>query len=140
MHRGRPCTRSSRTSRPASRRVGRRSPDRPFRPDRTTGTVGPAGQRERVMRRRVGAGLALWLAEELGSRIGRISTSGRLTEFAIPTPDSGPTGIAGGSDGSLWFTESPGGTEPAAKIGRITTAGVVTEFPVAGTRSANGIV
>src|SRR5437764_110986 len=56
------------------------------------------------------------------------------------TPDSGPTGIAAGSDGSLWFTESPGGLEPVATIGRITTAGVVTEFPVAGTQSANGIV
>jgi len=47
----------------------------------------------------------------------------QITEFPIPTNNSGPGGIAAGSDGALWFTEQ-------TKIGRITTAGVVTEFPL----------
>jgi virginiamycin B lyase len=47
----------------------------------------------------------------------------QITEFPIPTSNSGPTGIAAGSDGAMWFTEK-------TKIGRITTAGVVAEFPL----------
>jgi virginiamycin B lyase len=47
----------------------------------------------------------------------------QITEFPIPTSNSGPEGITAGSDGAVWFTEK-------TKIGRITTAGVVTEFPL----------
>lgn len=49
-----------------------------------------------------------------GQRIGRITTSGVISEFAIPTPNSHPTGIAVGPDGALWFGE---GT--ANNIGRL---------------------
>jgi virginiamycin B lyase len=48
-----------------------------------------------------------------------------INEFPIPTPNSGPDGIAAGPDGALWFTESS-----SDRIGRITTAGAVTEFPI----------
>jgi streptogramin lyase len=41
----------------------------------------------------------------------------------VPTPKSGPTGIAVGADGNLWFTELLGNN-----IGRITPSGVFTEF------------
>jgi len=64
----------------------------------------------------------LWFTEERKNRIGRITTSGEITEFAIPTHDSGPSSIVAGADGHLWFTESRGN-----KIGRITTAGVLSE-------------
>ena len=57
--------------------------------------------------------------------IGRITTSGAITEFDVPTPGSQPYGIAPGPDGNLWFAETGG-----SKIGRITTSGVITEFPV----------
>lgn len=40
------------------------------------------------------------------SKIGRIATDGALTEFAIPTSNSGPKGITAGPDGNLWFVES----------------------------------
>jgi virginiamycin B lyase len=50
----------------------------------------------------------------------------QITEFGLPSPASGPTGIVSGPDGALWFTE-----RNADKIGRITTDGVVTEFPLA---------
>jgi streptogramin lyase len=52
-----------------------------------------------------------------------MTPTGEFTEFPIPTPNSGPTGIATGPDGNLWFTETSAG-----KIGRITTGGTVSEF------------
>jgi streptogramin lyase len=49
-----------------------------------------------------------------------------ITEYAVPTAGSAPTGIAAGPDGALWFTEFSGN-----KIGRMTPDGVVTnEFTV----------
>jgi streptogramin lyase len=75
---------------------------------------------------------ALWFMGVPGE-IGRITTSGVVTEFPVPAlaapPDSvapPPTvnGIVAGPDGALWFAGVPG------EIGRITTSGVVTEFPV----------
>jgi virginiamycin B lyase len=65
----------------------------------------------------------LWFAENGTSKIGRITTSGGITEYATPTANSGPFSITLGSDGALWFTEFNSG-----KIGRITTAGAITEF------------
>src|SRR4051812_10390691 len=62
---------------------------------------------------------ALWFTEG-AQKIGRITTAGALTEFALP---AAPADIAPGPDGALWFTE-----QSAHRIGRITTAGAVTEF------------
>src|ERR1039457_6703155 len=66
----------------------------------------------------------LWFVEHTGNMIGRITTAGVITQFAIPTANSAPYGITLGPDGNLWFTESVG------KIGRITTAGTITEFTI----------
>ncbi len=79
---------------------------------------------------------ALWFTGIPGE-IGRITTAGVVTEFALPAvpPPAGskpgtastpamPTSIAAGPDGALWFTGVPG------ELGRISTAGVVTEFAV----------
>jgi streptogramin lyase len=46
-------------------------------------------------------------------------------QFSIPVSTNRPQWISAGSDGNMWFTESPGG-----KVARITPAGVVTEFTV----------
>ncbi len=74
-----------------------------------TETVGPDG--------------ALWFAEQNGNQIGRIATSGNITEFG---PASGPERITMGPDGNLWFTELFNNA-----IGRIDpTTGVITEFPL----------
>jgi virginiamycin B lyase len=54
-----------------------------------------------------------------------VAGAATITEFPIPTPNSGPVGITAGPDGALWFTEAGTG-----KIGRITTAGTLTEFPI----------
>lgn len=66
----------------------------------------------------------VWFAEENGNRIGRITPSGRITQFSLPEGGA-PFGIAPGPDDDLWFTERAGN-----KIGRITTTGVITEFSI----------
>jgi sugar lactone lactonase YvrE len=66
----------------------------------------------------------LWFTE-FGSggptgKIGRITPSGVVTEFAAPLA-AGALGITAGPDGNLWYARSDG-------VGRITTSGVVTDF------------
>ena len=74
-------------------------------------TVGPDGN--------------LWFTEWFADKIGRITPSGTISQFQIPTALSHPYGITAGPDGNLWFTE-----EHADKIGRITPSGAITEFQV----------
>ncbi len=75
---------------------------------------------------------ALWFADELG-KIGRITTSGTIIEYALPNNDS-PFGIAAGPDGALWFTDFLG------QIGRITASGTVTLQVATPTNTANGFL
>jgi len=64
----------------------------------------------------------LWFTEFFVGKIGRITTSGTVTEF----PAAGnPQFIVAGSDGNLWFPE-----QTTQKIGRMTTAGGFTDFPI----------
>src|SRR5205807_1048117 len=63
--------------------------------------------------------------EEGGNNIGRITTAGVFTEFAIATSSTAPFGIAAGPDGNLWFTEENGNN-----VGRVTTTGIISEFPI----------
>src|SRR5262249_54609439 len=59
----------------------------------------------------------VWFTEQ--NAIGRITTAGAITEFAV----SGASNIVAGPDANLWFTQ------PSA-IGRITPAGQITQFPL----------
>jgi virginiamycin B lyase len=63
----------------------------------------------------VGSDGAMWFAEEVGNRIGRITTSGAMTEY--PTSGS-PYGIAAGPDNTIWFTQSG-----SNQVGQIATSG-----------------
>jgi streptogramin lyase len=73
----------------------------------------------------------LWFTESNANKIGRITASGSITEFATSAE---PGSIVAGPDGALWFTE-PG------KVGRITTAGVVTnEYAIPGAVSGPGVI
>jgi streptogramin lyase len=65
----------------------------------------------------------LWFTEPSSHAIGRITTSGTITEFLI-SGSAQPQGIVAGPDGNLWFTQEAG----HGSIGRITTSGEVSEF------------
>jgi streptogramin lyase len=74
---------------------------------------------------------ALWFTETDANQIGRldptqlrtctVTPTDCITEFPIPTADSGPGAITVGPDGALWFIE-----KTANQIARITTDGKVT--------------
>ncbi|MBJ7600079.1 MAG: hypothetical protein DLM67_00640 [Candidatus Nephthysia bennettiae] len=67
----------------------------------------------------------LWFAES--GKLGRISTSGALREFALPAGHN-PRSIAPGPDGRLWFTEPGNG-----RVGSISTDGAsINEYLLAG--------
>jgi virginiamycin B lyase len=67
------------------------------------------------------AGLAL-----AGASVAQAASVGTLKQFKTPTANSSPSHITEGSDGNLWFTESPN-VDPQ-NIGRITPSGDITEF------------
>jgi len=48
----------------------------------------------------------LWFTETVGNQVGRITTSGTITTFAVPTPGAGGMGIVAGPDNNLWFAEN----------------------------------
>ena len=69
---------------------------------------------------------ALWFAETEAGKIGRMTTSGRVTEFALPLSPLGPTApgeIVAGPDGAMWFTE-----QGANRIGRIEAGATTSDF------------
>ena len=57
--------------------------------------------------------------------IGRITTSGVITQFPVDNTSSQPGGITAGADGALWFTDAS-----TNSIGRMTTSGAVLEYPI----------
>ena len=69
---------------------------------------------------------ALWFTGRYWSLpcgyIGRISTTGSITNFPLPANSSVGL-ITAGPDGALWFTD-------ANNIGRIATTGEITEYPI----------
>lgn len=73
-----------------------------------------------------GADENLWFSDQgtITKAIGRITTSGTITEFSLPAT-SVPRQVRVGADGNIWFTDtSP--TAPA--IGQITPSGTITGF------------
>ncbi|MCC9076240.1 hypothetical protein FKZ61_008970 [Litorilinea aerophila] len=49
---------------------------------------------------------AVWFTQRGANKLGRIDVNSQaLTEYAIPTPNSEPMGIARAPDGTLWFTQ-----------------------------------
>ena len=86
---------------------------------------------------------AMWFSEFGADRIGRVTSSGSITEY--PTSGAGlsagaePSGIVAGPDGDIWFTEYGTG-----RLGAIdpATGKLVGEYPVPAGASSNpqGIV
>jgi virginiamycin B lyase len=89
-------------------------------PDGTGITTGPDG--------------ALWYAVGAG-KIGRMTSSGAVTEYTVPTSGSVLGYIAARSDGAMWFTEIVGN-----KIGRITMAGAITGYALPAIPTPTGVV
>jgi hypothetical protein len=75
-------------------------------------------------------------AEGSGSRVGRITMAGVITEFATPSVNSGPSAIATGPDGNLSFAEQAVGV---THIVLITPTGAITEFPTPSGNQAVGL-
>jgi streptogramin lyase len=69
----------------------------------------------------------VWFTEVVGSRVGKVTPEGRVTDFSTGSgisTDSRPWSIATGPDGNLWFTEESG-----RRIGRLSTQASGKEFP-----------
>ncbi len=76
-----------------------------------------------------GADGALWFVELSGgmdgistdgNRVGRISTSGVVTEFPMPSPAPSAVNLAVGPDRNVWYTQGE-------RLGRVTPDGRITE-------------
>lgn len=65
----------------------------------------------------------IWFTEPGAAQLGRITATGSIREFPVPSPNA-PTGITAGPDGALWFVLNHD------RIGRITLTGSVTAFPM----------
>jgi virginiamycin B lyase len=75
----------------------------------------------------------VWFTEQGSSKIGHWH-AGALSEYATPTANSAPYGIAKGADGNVWFTENASGN--VAKISPSGTS--ATEFST-GHKGATGL-
>ena len=66
----------------------------------------------------------MWFTDGNSSNIGKVTPSGILTEYALPSFGSA-AGMTAGPDGNIWFADYA-----ANEIGKTTTAGVITEYSV----------
>ncbi len=83
----------------------------------------PAGSRLQWLT--LGSDGALWFTDSGANKIGRMSGTGNVTEFSVPTPSAGLTGICQGPDGKLWFLEGA-----ANKVGTVTMSGSFHEYAI----------
>jgi streptogramin lyase len=65
----------------------------------------------------------MWFTDQGANAIGRITPTGAIDIFPLPTANAKPNFIVVGADGAMYFTE---GT--ANQIGRIDTTGVIKEY------------
>jgi streptogramin lyase len=75
----------------------------------------------------------LWFTDPAAMSVGRITPTGQVTEFAVPSPDAGPSRGAGsaittGPDGNVWFASE----QFTASISRVTPDGQFATFGVPG--------
>ena len=79
---------------------------------------------------------ALWFTEQGDgqpgtSKIGRITTTGHISEFTDPVSLGSMVNLTTGPDGNIWLTESSGSfftNDLVCRIGRVTPAGQISEF------------
>jgi streptogramin lyase len=66
-----------------------------------------------------------WLTDAATNAIRRVTPTGSVTTFAVPTGNAGLTGICSAPNGTSWFLEYS-----ADKLGSITSAGAFHEYPI----------
>ena len=66
----------------------------------------------------------------MADRIGRIATTGRISEYLLRISSARPHAITTAADGALWFTQWG-----SNHIGRITVTGEVSEYAIPTPRS-----
>jgi streptogramin lyase len=82
----------------------------------------------------VGSDNNVWFVDQTGNKIGRVTRTGGIVGYVIPTKASNAVGIAEGSDGAIWFTEAAG-----SKIGRLAN-GKILDYKTGATKvSPRGI-
>ena len=69
------------------------------------------------------------------AQLGRITTSGTVSLYPLPTPTGGGWGITTGADGNLWFTETD-----ASKIGTMSTSPMTPPAPTAASGASSALV
>jgi virginiamycin B lyase len=79
-----------------------------------------------------GPGGTLWFTNDAGGgytdpSVERLTVTGTLTTFTLPSAVSSPAGIAAGPDGAMWFVNDDASTG-AGSIVRITASGNVTDY------------
>jgi len=82
-----------------------------------------------------GADGSLWFTESRGNNeevIGRINTSGTITEFMVPTRSAGTAGITRGPDGNIWAVGSANHKFPSGPA--VMPAGLFGTTPVTTSR------
>lgn len=67
-----------------------------------------------------------------GNRVARITPTGEVTEFMIPSPGGTPINIAVGPDRNVWYTKG-------AALGRVAPNGRIKEFGVGGPARVVGL-
>jgi virginiamycin B lyase len=67
-----------------------------------------------------------------GVGIGRITTTGAVTLFPLPSTAASASGLISDPDGNLWLAEAPTNKGLAPHLARFTLAGVYTQFPLKG--------
>ena len=99
-----------------------------------------------------GAEADVWFTDEREDEagnnfIGRITSSGHITELPVPTGSgmnipthSAPRGIAQGTGGNMWFTDRGTNDRGQDLIGRIAPSGTITEFPIPALHAEPGAI
>ncbi len=96
-------------------------------------TIMPSSNEHFLGNLALGSDGAYWVDERQVSKIARIGSDLKVTEFALPQANSDNLDIVSGPDGRLWFTEY-------GFIGAITTSGQIAQYPIPNADSATGSV
>src|SRR5262249_55173864 len=91
----------------------------------------------------VGSDGTLWFTEGSSSAkssgaIVRMTPSGALATFPLPTGYALPSSLTAGPDGNLWFTEDPSRRKSPGAIVRMTPSGALTKFALPARHAPSG--